>query len=224
MDSHLVNKEIRRIVWPYLQDAGFTRRTSRSAWRYAPSRVEVLNFQSYNSYNAGVLGCTTYSFSVNLGVYLCEVPPSHPANRVKESGGHLVPAEYACHLRRRLQRSFVQPECTQRDIWYIDPAGAYITEALQDVRRVLERDAMPWYSRLRDSAEVLRILLEEPEDMQRIWGFGRNPSPSRSYLTGYIALSLNRPDLARASLQDAAHSGCFTAVSDALQLALERAG
>jgi hypothetical protein len=80
MDSKSVNKEIRQTIWPLLREAGFWRFSSRSAWRHAESRVEVLNFQSFNSYNAGVLGCTTYSFSVNLGVFLLRSPCNVRAN------------------------------------------------------------------------------------------------------------------------------------------------
>ncbi len=186
--------------------------------------MEVLNFQSFNSYNADVLGCTTYSFSVNLGTYLCEVPPSHEATRIKEVDGKPLPAEYNCHLRGRLHRGFAQPECARRDIWYIDPAGRYLENALHDVRLAIVRDALPWYESLRDSGEVLRILLEDSEDMDRLWGFGRNPSPMRSYVTGYVAFALGRRELAKARLQDAVQSGCFESVRERLARDIEACG
>jgi len=78
------------------------------------SRIEVVNFQSFNSYSAGVLGCTTYSFS--SGSYLVEVPSLGRPGRPKEKDGAPVPEEYECHRRGRLHRSFAQPELERRDI------------------------------------------------------------------------------------------------------------
>ena len=61
MDSSAVNKEIKATVRPLLQGAGFTQFTSRTAWRHSTGKTDVINFQSFNSYLANSLGCTTYS-------------------------------------------------------------------------------------------------------------------------------------------------------------------
>jgi len=76
--------------------------------------------------------------------------------------------------------------------------------------------AIDWYTQLNNSEEVLRILLNDPEQMLDgpkpigCWGFGHNPSPIRSYLTGYSALHLNKIDLALEKFSEAVQSGCFT--------------
>lgn len=52
---------IRVEVRPLLIAAGFVRSTDRTYWRYHVDRVDVINFQSFNSYNAAALGITTVS-------------------------------------------------------------------------------------------------------------------------------------------------------------------
>lgn len=69
MDSKIVNKEIKKTIKPFLQAVGFTKFSERNAWRYRDEFIEVINFQSFNSYLADGVGCTTYSFAINLGVY-----------------------------------------------------------------------------------------------------------------------------------------------------------
>jgi len=224
VDSRTVNRAIRGTIRPLLKEAGFSRFTTRNAWRYTASRVEVLNFQSFNSYLAESLGCTTYSFSVNLGSFLLDIPPGCGFVRVKKKDGHLLPQEYECHLRGQLTRSFPQPELERRDIWFIDPKGQYLEKAIHDVRMAIARDAFPWYEELRDSLRVLQILLLEPERMDHLYGFGQNPSPRRSYLTGYMALTLKRHDIARTKLQEALESGCYDSVADRLAKDIEACG
>src|SRR4051812_39446034 len=103
MDSKIVNREIRREIWPALKAVGFAQFTSRTAWRHSEWKIDVVNFQSFNSYLAQGLGCTTFSFSLNLGCYLNAVPVK---SNVKLTKSLLTPQEYQCHLRRRLSRSF----------------------------------------------------------------------------------------------------------------------
>ena len=215
MDSKAVNRRIKAEVWPLLRDAGFTRFSSRTAWRHRERQVDVVNFQSFNSYNASVLGCTTYSFSVNLGCYLLEVPESFPS--VKDIGGTPLPEEYQCHFRGRLAKQLRQPEFPDKQIWFVDAEGAYIAAALHDVRMKLSRDALPWFDRLSDRGEALRILREDEEIMGQLWGFGRQGSPTRLYLTGYVALAAGRHDIAREALQAAASKPSFSQIAERLR-------
>lgn len=83
MDSKAVNREIRRVIWPLFKAAGFSSNTTRTAWRHTADKADVINFQSFNRYNADVLGITTFSFAVNLGCYLRYVPPQWPPKNVK---------------------------------------------------------------------------------------------------------------------------------------------
>ena len=74
MDSKVVNKVINKNIWSFLKEQGFSMFTSRSAWRFNQDTIEIINFQSFNSYLAEVLGCTTYSFTVNLAIYFTKIP------------------------------------------------------------------------------------------------------------------------------------------------------
>ena len=70
-------------------------------WRHHHDRIDVVNFQSFNSYQAAVIGCTTYSFGVNLGCYLLSIPYPIWAVHIKGKSGQLLPDESQCHIRGR---------------------------------------------------------------------------------------------------------------------------
>ena len=221
MDSKFVSASIRSEVRPYLSEVGFSKFTGRNSWRYHEDRIEVVNFQSFNSYNADIIGCTTFSFSVNLGIYFRYIPGQYDRSSNKTDDPNFKPQEYECHFRGGLHRSFSQPELDRRDIWYIDNNGAYVEKSLHDVRTALGRVAMPWFEKFSKSEEVLRTLLEDDEEMQVLWGFGRNPSPVRHYMTGYVARHVGDASLARLHLAKAIESGCFKSVYD--QMAIDAA-
>jgi hypothetical protein len=88
---------------------------------------------------------------------------------------------------------------------------------------------LDWYALLSDREEVLRILLDDPEQMLNgpkligYWGFGCNPSPIRSYLAGYSALNLGKVDLAREKFYEAVQSGCFSKLFTTIEEAISRA-
>lgn len=218
MDSRIVNREIRSCIWPRLRTAGFSRFNSRTAWRHAEHHIDVLNFQSFNSYNAGVLGVSTFSFAVNLGTRLRYVPSQY---QIKQKEGIPFPAEYNCEIRGRLQRTLLQADNPHKDIWSIDPNGDNLAWCIGDVELQLP-DALLWFNFNHQREDVLQMLLFSDEDMSTRWGFGRNPSPARSYLTGYVARSLGMETLAAEKLNEAVVSGCskqqFATINEALQL------
>jgi hypothetical protein len=191
MDSAVVNKSIRSLVWPTLKAAGFAKFTARNAWRFHPDRVDIVNFQSFNSYLAEAVGCTTYSFSVNLSCLLLYVPEVG-AGRIKSWQGHLIPAEYACDFRGRLFRTFDQPELARREIWYIDAKGISLEKFLCDVQELFDIRGSAWFGRFADQQSVLDLLLETEEE-DELWGFGAPGSPHRCYLAGYVARPSGKP-------------------------------
>ncbi|MCC4612988.1 DUF4304 domain-containing protein [Xanthomonas campestris pv. esculenti] len=218
MDSKIVNREIKRAIWPALKEAGFTRFTQRVAWRHHQDSIDVLDFQSFNSYNAEILGVTTFSFCVNLGKYLLYVPPQW---EVKVKDGIQFPRESECLFRGRLHPN-VSAAASDKTIWSIDNAGKNLPWCIQDVLSHVPT-ALDWLLRLEDRAEVLRILMEQDEDMQHLWGFGRNPSPIRSYFAGYVSLALDNRELAYSKLQEAVDSKCFTRLFTSVGGAVNRA-
>jgi hypothetical protein len=218
MDSTNVNKAIRVEIWPALRDIGFETSVGRTAWRHVGDRIHVVNFQSFNSHNAEVIGCTTYSFAVNVGCFLLTIPDLW--GRLVSKHGLPLPKEYECPFRGQLFRSLDQPELARRDIWYIDPAGAYLQKSLHDVRMSLLTAGQKWFQRLNDDIEVLRILEHEPEEMSVLWGFGNNPSPIRSYFLGYVASASGRTELAREHLERVAGSAVFERIRPQVEATL----
>ena len=218
MDSKIVNREIRKSIWPALKAAGFKRFTSRAAWRHNADSIDVFQFQSLNKYNADVLGITTFSFSVNLGKFPLYVPPQW-APKLKE--GVQVPSESECLFRGHLLPQ-VSAAPSSRTIWSINADGKNLPWCMQDVSNQLP-EALNWLSRLEDRAAVLRVLLEEDEAMHHLWGFGRNPSPSRSYYAGYVALALGDRCTAMTKLQEAVDSKCYANLFTTVEGAIHRA-
>lgn len=138
MDSKVVSRELWKVVRPLLKEAGWSSFTSRTARRVSDSRVEVVNFQSLNSYLAAAIGSTTYSFSVRLGCSLRVVPNAV----VKLKNGVPMPEEYHCRLRCTLRKKFPQSECARTDVFYVDPAGKYLPLIVEAVRGGLQRKVL----------------------------------------------------------------------------------
>ena len=221
MDSKIVNREIRSRVWPALRDAGFSVFSSRTAWRYGEAQIDVLNIQSFNRYNADILGVTTFSFCVNLGCYLTYLPPEWP---IKSRNAQLIPSESQCQFRASLTPSIsqvVSKDANQNRIWSVDEEGLNLAWCIGDVEEQMPT-ALDWYARLSDREEVLKILLDEEQNMSDLWGFGNNPSPLRSYLVGYTALNLGKEELARHKLGEAVRSGCFEHLFKSVEGAINR--
>jgi hypothetical protein len=224
MDGKVVNREIRKRIWPKLKEAGFTAFTPRTAWRYGEESIDVFNFRSFNKYHSDVMGITTFSFSVNLGRHLSYIPPTWP-HKVKD--GRPIPSEPECEFRGSLIRSIPQSKNNHVQMWAIDKRGENLDLCMADVERQIPL-VLDWYARLSDREEVLRILLENPEQMLDgpepigYWGFGRNPSPIRSYLAGYSALNLGNDDLAREKFFEAVQSGCFSKLFTTVEEAISR--
>lgn len=218
MDSSVVNKQIKSVIRPVLLDAGFTQSTSRTAWRYADEKIDVVNFQSFNSYLAGSLGCTTYSFCVRLGCCFKAIPSRES---IKQKDGYLRPEEYECHFRTPLLKTIRQPDLKRRDVWSVDTSGQNLEAVIEDAKRAIVEKGLPWFTRFTDLNEALRTLLEDSETHEGTLGFGANPSPRRHFMTGFVALSLGKTGLATGHIQRALDSGCFKDFEPKMHAALK---
>jgi uncharacterized protein DUF4304 len=218
MDSSVVNKEIKSVIRPLLQFAGFAGFTSRTAWRYSQQKIDVINFQSFNSFLATGVGCTTYSFAVNLGCSFDAIPRSE---RIKRKNGSMRPEEYECHFRRALQKSIHQPKLKRGDIWYVDPSGENLESVIADAKKAIDDIGLPWFEQFNDLNEVLRTLVEDSEAHESTWGFGAKPSPNRNIMTGFVALALGKTTLARTHIQKALDSGCLREFEARMRAALQ---
>jgi hypothetical protein len=219
VDSSVVNREIKSVIRPLLKDAGFTEFTARTGWRYAGEKIDVANFQSFNSYLANAVGCTTYSFCVRLGCSFDAIPRSE---RVKRKDGFFRPEEYECHFRRPLQKAIRQPNLKRTDVWYVDPSGQNLKDVIEDAKKAIPENGLPWFNRFADLNEVLRTLQEDSESNEGTSGFGTKTSPNRHFMTGYVAQSLGKTQLAFEHIQKAVLSGCFKELEPHMRTILEQ--
>jgi hypothetical protein len=194
MDSKIVNREIRAVIWPYLKSVGFSSFSSRTAWRQATDRIDVINFQSFNSYLADGLGCTSYSFALNLGIYLLAIPAHGLSPKTKR--GQFVPNEFDCHYRRKLDRSLAQPELARRDIWFIDSEGHYLADAIGDAKDSIGRVGLPWFESLSDASFVLEDLCSGELESDSTFRSGALDSYARNRIIGYLAKRLGKHEMA----------------------------
>ncbi|MCB1682171.1 MAG: DUF4304 domain-containing protein [Alphaproteobacteria bacterium] len=229
MDSKTVNKAIKEKIRPFLEKSGFSHFTERNSWRFSKTHTDIINFQSFNSYLAEGLDCTTYSFSVNLGCTHKAFPLFQHGKVKKRRDGTLLPEEYRCPFRLTLKRTIPQKKpgllplnYKRMDIWLIDPEGKYIEPAMNDVLNQIEKIALPWFENLRSEETIMHILQHQDEDMDTLWGFGNNPSPMRSYLLGYMALYLGQNQIARTYLQAVLDSVSFEDEKKYIREALEK--
>lgn len=209
MDSKIVNRELRKNIRPLLKTYAFDKFTDRNSWRYSGERIDVINFQSFNSYEAERIGCTTFSFMVNLGCYLTYIPNEFS---IEEKDGHLRPQESECQFRSILNRTYKVWFKKDKELWYLDKNGKNLEKAIEDVKEQIVSVAIPWFNMLHDDEKVLSILREEQEDMHLLWGFGNDPSPLRSLLTGFVSLKMGKNEEAKAKIQEAIESGCYNQI------------
>jgi len=178
VDNRAVTREIRRVVWPALREVGFDSFTGRSAWRYVGEDVDVANFQSFGGMLADSVGCTSFSFSVNLGLFRPSdawMPP-----RKHDSQGRPRPEEYECEPHRlTLEKSLAQPwfqpfrndvsswpssfrihrEGLKRvfrtdthdvpEIWFVRPDGSNLEECIADSLAMLQSLGFAWFDSFR---------------------------------------------------------------------------
>lgn len=202
--------EIRRVLWPALAPAGFSRFDDRTAWRHAATGIDVVNFQSFSPSLGARVGATRHSFSINLGRRFTHIPRWQAAAEASA----LTPREYECDLRRVVDKPIEQPEMARPDIWFIDVSGTDASAVIEACRHTLIRDALPWFARFDDLRELLRTLRDDRERKDRAFGFGNKPSPTRAYLMGYTALAVGDSSTARSQFDWLVRSGSSMATAD----------
>jgi hypothetical protein len=209
--NSLVNRILRECIWPLLKEHGFATFTQRTSWRHTADRIDVVDFRPVGADRAHVLGCTPFSFSINLGIFFLAIPPQFGPDSIKRRVNVLLPQESLCHFRHPLTKARLDAEGTRPDIWYIDPQGSNAMAVVQEAATDLVQQAIPWFARYSAPNTALHILLNDDENFATVWGFGRNPSPIRHYLTGYMALAQRQYELAMIHLKAALDTGIFEA-------------
>jgi hypothetical protein len=185
VDSKTVSRAITSIIRPSLKAEGFDKFTTRSAWRIKGPAINVVNFQSFSSYLADGLDCTTFSFALNLGCHYTFLP--HTGDDPTR-----LPEEYQCAFRSSLSKSISQPNFLRADIWFIESDGSNLQACIEDANAVIARVAMPWFARLGNLAEALRTTEDDDEEVQSpgTWGLGTKGSPSRRHVIRHLRAAL----------------------------------
>lgn len=153
MDSRVVTRELRAVVRPVLKEAGFTVFRGRGAWRPLGDQTWVVDFQSFNAHVATGVGCTTYSFSVRLGIHLSGDV------RVPGRAGVALPKEYEASFRftglKRLSQPYFHPwgdprPTDRRDVWLVHEDGSNLAEVVRDARDVMATSGLRQLDAYRD--------------------------------------------------------------------------
>ena len=158
-----------------LKAAGFTKFTDRNSWLVREESKWVINFQSFNSYLADGVGCTTFSFGINLGVFF-DFHRRSPDAPVVE-----WPKEYEATIRFRALKTLEQPFFNpygnhpgqdRRDVFLVFEDGSNLEHVVDDAAEVIERDALPTLRLYDDPLYAYCALF----DHARNWP-PRSPSP-----------------------------------------------
>jgi len=120
--------------------------------------VDLVTFRSYNSYTAGAMGCTTYSFTVEVGAfYRCFYP-------ILER-----PQDYDCTFRAVLGKTIQQaffatawgPAQDRPDVYYVLPDGSNLEAVVADAQGVVVQQGLTFLDRYNDPGRAFDALLSE---------------------------------------------------------------
>lgn len=159
VDGRVVGKALSDAVRPLLKSAGFTRFAGRTAWRDSEYTVDFVNFRSFTRYIADGVGCTTYSFTGDVGVFYRCLGPNQDR-----------PKDYELTFRATLGKTLSQPifrpfgrsKTTDRpDVWFVTEDGRTLAECIADARECLEAQGVPFLDKFRQPQHAFESLRTE---------------------------------------------------------------
>jgi hypothetical protein len=186
LDARVLDRALRKTLWPALLAHGFRYRTNRVAWRYAGDDIDVVELQAVGQ-AAEATGCTSLSLSMFVSSY-----PRFVAGRdqVPARDGRPRPHYWHCHpfyrtmiktlsqpwfrpfsapLDRRMQRSFrLHREALSKlidrsvhdvpDIWFMRDDGSNLIENVNDMTSVVLTSGLDLLDRFHDPRDALRLI------------------------------------------------------------------
>ena len=183
-----------------MKDAGFDTFSTRTAWQHLEERTHVVNFQSFNSYMAGGLKCTTFSFGLNLSVLYRAVPFRFFNDPEEATDLYHKPHECYGQFRRHLERKWEQAELDRKDIWFVRADGSNVNEVFDHLVTSVSDEILPWFDYYSDLNNALKTCLSDEgpyrRDLMATMG-----SPERNRLTGYLAIALGQTEFAAPYLE-----------------------
>jgi hypothetical protein len=190
MDSRDVNRAIKQIVHPALSERGFETFAPKRAWRHLPDRTWIVEFRSFNTYQASVMGCTTFSFHVELAIAL--------------RGGNENALRRPRSVDGNLRTGLSLNGDWQGHVFCIASDGSNLETVVEEARQALVGPAIAWFERFADLDRLLRALLRDDEVPGLIPGmdFGQTAfagTLARNPLIRAVACALGVPDPTRST-------------------------
>jgi hypothetical protein len=174
VDGRTVGKALAEQVRPLLKSVGFDQFSGRNAWRRSEHTIDLVTFRSFSAYVADGVGCTTHSFTAEVGVfYLCF---NHEGER---------PKEYELTFRATLGKTLRQPifhpygrstASDRPDVWFVTQDGGNLSDCVVDALGCLEHQGLPFMDRFMDPRRAFDVLMKE-----------------RSTATGFGTLGVHMP-------------------------------
>ena len=164
-----VNKVIRKVISPVLRENGFSKVNTRNNWGYSGDSVKVFKIRSVGNYFSDVTGWPPMSVGVEIGIYYKFIPDDYPPKT--DNKGNYLPQEYHCHLRSNLEIQHDQSkyakvldhdlERQRKDIWWIEPNGGNIEQAVNDIKAAFLKDGAPWLKKYSDCKKAYDFIISE---------------------------------------------------------------
>jgi len=119
------------------------------------------------------LGCTTFSFTPRLGVYVTGSPSEDRVKR--DNAGRLRPFEYECSFRSELRKRTPVDGFARDDVFYIDANGSTTAQCFQELKYLCTEIAPFWFKANNDLEGLLSRMqsAEEPGSAPFVDAAGR---------------------------------------------------
>ncbi len=150
--NRAVTAALRRRLRPVLREAGFEDFTGRKAWRVEQEVISLVACIGLSAYTAGAIGCTSFSFGVEVGVFF----------RVFDRD-LLRPQDYHSTFRailgKTVRQTLVTPD--RPDIWFVAPDGGNLDEVVADAVSVVQHEGFPELRRFSTAELAFDTLLHQ---------------------------------------------------------------
>ena len=199
-----VIKAYKDTIVPLLRSNGFKTFRGHTAWRHSEKRIDVVELEFFPRDKGRQWGITPVSFALPVGCFF-PFTPSLVEPRIKKEGDLLLPEETNCHIRKAPRRRIRQFKNSIPNIWYVKPDGRNLQKTIDDAQEVLIQEAIPWFDQFVDLDSLLDSLLQNDNGLS----LGANGGIPR-HLIAFLALELERWDLAHRLMNDALSSKFYT--------------
>ena len=166
IEGRAVGRALSAVIKPALRERGFDRFQGRHAWRRSEFTVDLISFPSMNSYTADGVGCTSFSFGCEAGVYYPALAGTEPI---------AWPRGYDLTFRGFPVKTIRQPifhpwgvvptgadewRRDRADVWYVLEDGSNLEEVVDDARRAAIEQALPFIDHHDDPTNAMQALQE----------------------------------------------------------------